>query len=65
MRVTYTKKVQLYDEAAHFWAEYDWDSSEKIWKCGDGRSSEGFFYKHPDIPKTMSDHQMTLLAIKG
>ena len=65
MRVTYTKKVQLYDEHTQYWAEYNWNSTEKTWVCRDGGASEGFFYEHPTIPRTMSDHQMTLLAIKG
>ena len=65
MRITYIKKVEMYDEETKYWAEYNWNSAEKIWNCRDGGASEGFFYKHPDIPRTMTDHQMTLLAIKG
>lgn len=65
MRVTYTKKVQLYDEHTQYWAEYHWDSNQKVWHCRDGGASEGFFYEHPTIQRTMSDQQMTLLAIKG
>lgn len=65
MRITYIKKVELYDEETKYWAEYNWNSTEKVWHCRDGRASEGFFHLHSDIPRTMTEHQMTLLSIKG
>ena len=65
MRITYTKKVQLYDDATGYWADFNWRHSEQVWICRDGCASEGFFFKFPDIPRTMTDHQMTLLSIKN
>ena len=65
MRITYIKKVEMYDKDTKYWAEYNWNSTEKVWNCRDGRASEGFFLTHPDIPRTMTDQQMTLLALKG
>lgn len=65
MRIIYIKKIEMYDEATKYWAEYDWDPSEKVWTCLGGKSASGFFDAHPDIPRTMTDYQMTLLAIKG
>lgn len=65
MRVTYTKKVQLYDNATGYWAEFDWSNSEKVWRCRDGHASEGFFSTFPDIPRTMTEHQMLLMSVKN
>ena len=65
MRINYIKKVEMYDDETNYWAEYKWNSNKKVWHCHDGRASEGFFNTHPGIPRTMTDQQMTLLAIKG
>ena len=65
MRVTHTRRVQLYDDATGYWAEFDWSASEKAWKCRDGGASEGFFVTFPDVPRTMTEHQMLLLSVKN
>jgi hypothetical protein len=65
MRITHTKRVQLYDDATGYWAEYNWNASEKVWHCRDGGASEGFFFKFLDVPRTMTEHQMLLLSIKN
>lgn len=62
MIFSFTKKMTVYDNIQ--WAEFYWRDNEQCWYCRDGKNSEGFFNNHPDIPREMSEDELTWLVLK-
>ena len=60
MRIIYT--VELNHNG--FFAKFRWRDDLNAWRHTERESSEGFFDMFPDIPRVITEQQMTLIALK-